>query len=73
MWFISKVVLAVGMVLTLKLGTPYVAGGKVTADVITQGRAKKIDIIKFMRRKNYLRMKGHRQYFTEIKIKDIQG
>lgn len=54
-----------------KIGTPWVAGGKVTATVQAQGRDKKIKIIKFRRRKHYRKQMGHRQYYTEVKITDI--
>lgn len=56
-----------------KIGMPYVAGAEVVADVVSQGRHKKIEIIKFKRRKHHMKHMGHRQYYTEIKIKDIKG
>ena len=55
------------------VGTPYVDGGQVTGEVVDQGRGKKIRIIKFKRRKNYLRRAGHRQHYTAIKITGISG
>jgi large subunit ribosomal protein L21 len=55
----------------VKIGTPLLAGSKVTAEVIAQGRHKKIKIIKFNRRKHYRRETGHRQWFTEVKITGI--
>jgi large subunit ribosomal protein L21 len=57
----------------LKIGTPLVAGAKVTAEVVTQGRHKKIKIIKFSRRKHYRKETGHRQWFTEVKITSISA
>jgi large subunit ribosomal protein L21 len=57
----------------LKIGTPLVAGAKVTAEVVTQGRHKKIKIIKFNRRKHYRKETGHRQWFTEVKITSISA
>ncbi|MBE9540539.1 MAG: 50S ribosomal protein L21 [Proteobacteria bacterium] len=57
----------------VKIGTPVVAGAKVTAEVVTQGRHKKIKIIKFNRRKHYRRETGHRQWFTEVKITSISA
>jgi large subunit ribosomal protein L21 len=57
----------------VKIGTPLVAGAKVTAEVITQGRHKKIKIIKFNRRKHYRKETGHRQWFTEVKITSISA
>ena len=56
---------------TIKIGTPLLAGSKVTAEVIAHGRHKKIKIIKFNRRKHYRRETGHRQWFTEVKITAI--
>ncbi|MEM9101795.1 MAG: 50S ribosomal protein L21 [Pseudomonadota bacterium] len=53
------------------IGTPYVEGAKVTAEIIRHDRAKKVKIIKFRRRKHYKRQAGHRQWFTEVKITAI--
>lgn len=55
------------------VGTPVVAGAKVTAEVRKQGRTRKIDVIKFRRRKHYRHHAGHRQHFTEIKITGISA
>lgn len=66
-------VLMVGNGADITLGTPLVGGAKVSAEVIEQGRGKKVSIIKFKRRKNYLRRKGHRQHFTKVKITDIKA
>ena len=57
----------------LKIGAPLLAGGKVEAKVRSQGRGRKIDVIKFKRRKNYKRQLGHRQYFTEVEVTSIAG
>ena len=53
------------------VGAPFVEHGKVTATVTEHGRAKKIKVVKFKRRKNYLRQHGHRQSFTELSIGSI--
>ena len=66
-------VLMIGGAEDVKIGTPMVAGAKVTAEVVTQGRHKKIKIIKFNRRKHYRRETGHRQWFTEVKITGISA
>ena len=66
-------VLLVGSGETVKVGTPLVDGGKVTAEVIAQGRHQKIQIIKFNRRKQHRKQVGHRQWFTEVKITGISG
>lgn len=55
----------------VKVGTPYLEGGRVSATVNAHGRGEKIDVIKFKRRKNYLRRMGHRQSFSEVTITGI--
>ena len=57
----------------VKVGTPVVDGGKVTATVVEHGRGDKVTIIKMRRRKHYRRQAGHRQHYTEVKIKEISG
>lgn len=57
----------------IKVGKPFVDGGKVTATVKGHGRHKKVTIIKFRRRKHYMRRAGHRQNYTEIQITGISG
>ena len=52
-------------------GAPRVAGGKVSATVLGHGRARKINVIKFRRRKGYMRKQGHRQAYTELRITDV--
>lgn len=66
-------VLLVGVGAKVAVGTPLVKGGKVKAKVINQGRANKVEVIKFKRRQNYLRHKGHRQHYTEVEITGING
>lgn len=57
----------------VKVGTPVLDGAKVTAEVESQGRAKKVEIIKFRRRKHSMKRQGHRQYYTDVKITGIAG
>jgi large subunit ribosomal protein L21 len=57
----------------VKIGAPIVEGATVTAEVIAQGRADKVKIIKFRRRKHSMKRQGHRQWFTEVKITAIKG
>lgn len=57
----------------VSVGKPYVDGGTVTGEVVEQGRAKKVKVLKFKRRKNYLRRAGHRQSYTAVKITAISG
>ena len=66
-------VLMVGEGEDVKVGAPYLEGGKVTATVVDHGRHKKIKVIKFKRRKNYRKQMGHRQYFTQIEITGIDA
>jgi large subunit ribosomal protein L21 len=66
-------VLMVGEGADVKIGAPFVAGAKVTAEVIAQGRHKKVTIMKFKRRKHHMKRAGHRQWFTEVKITGIKG
>lgn len=58
---------------TVRLGNPYLAGGKVHAEIISHGRGKKVRIVKMRRRKHSRKQMGHRQNYTEVKIQSIQG
>jgi large subunit ribosomal protein L21 len=66
-------VLMVGSGEDVKIGKPLVEGSKVTAEVVSHGRHKKVTIIKFNRRKHHRKQAGHRQWFTEVKITGISG
>jgi len=57
----------------VKLGAPNVDGATVSAEVISHGRADKVTIIKFRRRKHHMKRQGHRQWYTEVKITGING
>ena len=57
----------------VKIGNPYVDGASVKAVLESQGRDKKITVLKFKRRKNYSRKYGHRQAFSKIRVKEIVG
>ena len=65
-------ILLVGEGESVKIGTPYVDGTQVEAEVTNQGRADKVKIIKFRRRKHSQKKQGHRQLFTEVKITGIK-
>ena len=54
-----------------KVGTPVVAGASVKAKIVGHERAKKILVFKFKKRKNYRRMRGHRQELTRLKVESI--
>jgi len=56
-----------------KIGTPVVKGAKVTADIVEWGRTKRIPVVKFKRRKGYLRRNSHRQSFIKVKVTSIKG
>ena len=57
----------------VKVGKPYVDGGKVSATVKNHGRGKKVKILKFKRRKQHLKRQGHRQSYTELEITGISA
>ncbi|HNH36678.1 MAG TPA: 50S ribosomal protein L21 [Rhodocyclaceae bacterium] len=66
-------VLMVGEGESVKVGTPTVAGAKVTAKVLSHGRGPKVMIFKMRRRKHYQKHQGHRQNYTEIQISEISA
>src|SRR5512145_1836681 len=66
-------VLLIGKGADVKLGAPFLSGGKVTATVQAHGKGDKVRIVKFRRRKHYKREKTHRQEYTEIKVTGIVG
>ena len=53
------------------VGAPIVEGAKVTAEVVQQGRGKKVIIFKYKAKTRYRRKNGHRQNFTELRVTDI--
>jgi large subunit ribosomal protein L21 len=57
----------------VQIGKPNVAGIKVEAEVLGQGKGEKIVIFKYKRRKSYRRKTGHRQLFTALKIVSIRA
>ncbi len=54
-----------------KVGNPYVENAKVEVKLVRTAKAKKVIVYKFKRRKGYKRKKGHRQWFSEVKITKI--
>ena len=66
-------VLLIGEGADVKVGKPTLAGGKVVATVVRHGRGAKVAIVKFRRRKHYLRQKNHRQPYTEVKVTAISA
>ena len=53
------------------IGAPAVEGAKVTAEVVRQGRGKKVIVFKYKAKTRYRRKNGHRQNFTELRVTDI--
>ena len=51
-----------------KVGAPYVSGAKVSAELIEEGRAKKVTVIRYRQKSRYFKKKGHRQPFTKVRI-----
>ena len=59
--------------LILKSAGPTLSGTSVSGKVLRQGKSKKVSVVKFKRRQNYLRQGSHRQFFTEVEITAIGG
>lgn len=57
----------------IQVGTPLLEKGAVTARIKSHGRGKKVEIVKFRRRKHYRKQMGHRQSFTEIEVTNIKA
>jgi large subunit ribosomal protein L21 len=57
----------------IKVGAPFLEGGSVSATIKSQGKGKKVHIVKFKRRKHHLKRQGHRQQFTELEITGINA
>jgi len=55
----------------VKVGTPFVEGAKVVANVVEHGKGKKILVFKYKAKKNYRRRRGHRQPFTKLAIEQL--
>ena len=66
-------VLLVGDGSDVKVGSPLVDGGSVSGKILKQGKSRKVSVVKFKRRQNYLRQGSHRQLFTEVEITDISA
>ena len=66
-------VLAVSNDEGLKVGAPVVDGAVVDANVVRQGKAKKIVVFKYKAKKDYRKKQGHRQPYTQVQITKING
>ncbi len=58
---------------SLKVGQPLVEGAAVTADILAQERTRRVGVVKFKRRKTYLRRKSHRQDYLKVKVTSIKA
>lgn len=54
-----------------KIGSPYVDGAKVEAELVEEGKGKKLNILRFRAKSRYTRRIGHRQHFSKVKITKI--
>ena len=66
-------VLLIGGGESVQIGRPQVEGASVQAQIVEQGRAKKIIVFKKKRRKGYHKKQGHRQYYTQLRINEIKA
>jgi large subunit ribosomal protein L21 len=66
-------VLLIGEGADIKVGSPVLSGSSVSGKVLRQGKSKKVPVVKFKRRQNYLRQGTHRQFFTEVEITAISA
>jgi large subunit ribosomal protein L21 len=66
-----KEVLMVSQEGDVQVGTPLLAQAVVTGEIVQHAKGKKVLIFKMKRRKNYRRLRGHRQTYTYIKVNDI--
>ena len=55
----------------VRLGKPQLQGGKVTATIEKHAQGDKVSIVKFRRRKHYMRQKNHRQQYTQVRVTEI--
>jgi large subunit ribosomal protein L21 len=54
------------------IGTPYIDGAKVAAEIVEIGRARKVLVLKYKQKSRYLKRNGHRQPFFKVKITSIK-
>ena len=66
-------VLAIGEGASVTVGEPLISDASVSARVLAHGRGRKVEIIKFRRRKHHRKQMGHRQNYTELEITAISG
>lgn len=66
-------VIAIGDGSDIKVGAPYVEGASVEANLVKNGKDKKIIVYKMKPKKNYRRKQGHRQPYTKVQITAIKA
>lgn len=66
-------VLMIGNDDNVTVGSPLISNASVSARVLEHGRAKKVNIVKFRRRKHHRKQMGHRQNYTELEITGINA
>ncbi len=71
--YVFDKVLTVANDADVKFGKPYVDGAKVTASVVGEGKGKKVIVYKYKAKKGFHKKNGHRQPFTKLEIKKING
>ena len=69
----DKVLAVGGEGTATRFGDPYIPGARVTAEIVKQARADKVLVFKYKSKKNYRKMRGHRQYFTEVVVRNIEA
>lgn len=57
----------------INIGSPFINKATVVAEVLEHGKCDKVHIIKFRRRKHYMKHQGHRQNFTAVKVTEIKS
>src|SRR3989344_1143131 len=53
------------------MGVPHISGAKVTGELVSEGRAKKVTVIRYRQKSRYFKKKGHRQAFAKVKILSV--
>lgn len=56
---------------TTEVGAPYVSGAKVAAELVEEGRAKKVTVLRYRQKSRWKKVKGHRQPFAKIRITSL--
>ena len=69
----DKVIAVGGEGTEARFGDPYIPGARVTAEIVKQARADKVLVFKYKSKKNYRKMRGHRQYFTEVVVTNVEA